>query len=241
MDLVIQCITKKYAKFSTRASRTEFWLFTLFYCIAAVGLSVIDLMVGTWDAESGVGVFSGIFLLVTFIPNLAVSVRRLHDTNRRGWWLLLYFLPLIGFIWIIVLYCLEGSDGENRFGADPLTNNAEGIISSTTGTAPPNTAEPRNNHSTLLLILVGVTLWTVVWKTISAPFTIPLGIDSSCIAIFTYYGWAIIPAIFCLLNDTITISNELLAIFLLINDFIILILHVIIFIFVLKIHRGKSR
>jgi len=54
MDLVIQCITKKYAKFSIRASRTEFWLFALFYGIAAVGLGVIDLMVGTWDAESGV-------------------------------------------------------------------------------------------------------------------------------------------------------------------------------------------
>ena len=121
MDLVIQCITKKYAEFSSRASRKEFWLFFLFYCIAVVVLSVIDGIVGTYDVESGYGVFSGIFTLVTLVPYLAVCVRRLHDTDRSGWWLLLCLVPLIGLIWFIVVCCLKGSDGENRFGADPLT------------------------------------------------------------------------------------------------------------------------
>ena len=121
MDLVIQCITKKYAEFSSRASRKEFWLFFLFYCIAVVVLSVIDGILGTYDAESGYGVFSGIYTLVTLVPYLAVCVRRLHDTDRSGWWLLLWFLPLIGLIWLIVVCCLKGSDGGNRFGADPLT------------------------------------------------------------------------------------------------------------------------
>tara|TARA_B100000686_G_C16175454_1_gene658366 strand:- start:89 stop:457 length:369 start_codon:yes stop_codon:yes gene_type:complete len=121
MDLVIQCITKKYAEFSSRASRKEFWLFFLSYCIAVVVLSVIDGIVGTYHVESGYGLFSGIYVLVTLIPYLAVCVRRLHDTDRSGWWLLLWFFPLIGLIWFIVLCCLKGSDGENRFGADPLT------------------------------------------------------------------------------------------------------------------------
>ena len=226
MDLVIQCITKKYGKFSSRASRTEFWLFALFFGIAAVVLAVIDLMVGTWDAEIGVGVFSGIFGLVTFVPYLAVSVRRLHDTDRRGWWLLLYFLPLIGFIWITVLFCLRGSDGENRFGADPLTTNSEGIISATTARK-------------LLLVLVGITIWIIVWQIISAPLAAPLGIESAWLAIFTGTGWAIIPAIICLLNDSSAISTGITAIVYLINNFIILTLHIVIFILVLKIHRSK--
>lgn len=121
MDLVIQCITKKYAKFSSRASRKEFWLFFLFYCILAFILGFIDGFAGTYDAESGYGVLSTIFMLVTLVPYLAVCVRRLHDTDRSGWWLLLCLVPLIGLIWFIVVCCLKGSDGENRFGENPLT------------------------------------------------------------------------------------------------------------------------
>ena len=121
MDLVIQCITKKYAEFSSRASRKEFWLFFLFYCILGSILGFIDGISGTYNVEAGYGVFSGIFILVTLVPYLAVCVRRLHDTDRSGWWLLLCLVPLIGLIWFIVVCCLKGSDGENRFGADPLT------------------------------------------------------------------------------------------------------------------------
>jgi uncharacterized membrane protein YhaH (DUF805 family) len=121
MNLVVQCITKKYAEFSSRASRKEFWLFFLFYIIAWVVLSVIDGLVGTYDVESGFGMFSGIYMLATLVPYLAVCVRRLHDTDRSGWWLLVSLVPLIGAIWFIVLCCLKGSDEENRFGADPLT------------------------------------------------------------------------------------------------------------------------
>ena len=66
------------------------------------------------------GVISSIFWLVTLIPFLAVAVRRLHYTNRRGWWLFISVIPLIGLIWLVVLMCLRGTSGENRFGQEPL-------------------------------------------------------------------------------------------------------------------------
>ena len=122
MGIVIQCITKKYAEFSSRASRKEFWLFILCYMVVYLIFIGIDFSANTFNLESGFGVFSGIFWLLTIIPYLAVSVRRLHDTNRVGWWVLITLIPLVGAIWLIVLFCLKGSEGENRFGGDPLSD-----------------------------------------------------------------------------------------------------------------------
>ena len=81
----------------------------------------IDISTDTYHLEIGTGVFSGIFYLLTIIPYFAVTVRRLHDTNRVGWWVLIVLIPLVGVIWMLVLLCLKGDEGENRFGADPLT------------------------------------------------------------------------------------------------------------------------
>jgi uncharacterized membrane protein YhaH (DUF805 family) len=63
-----------------------------------------------------VGVFASIVGIIHFIPGLAVSVRRLHDTDRSGWWILIFIIPLIGWIWLVVLYCFPGTPGANRFG-----------------------------------------------------------------------------------------------------------------------------
>ena len=120
MNLAIRCITKKYTDFSTRAPRKEYWLFFLFYAVTVFILLFLDMSAGTYHEESGYGLFSGIFVLVTLVPYLAVSVRRLHDTNRRGWWLFLYLVPLLGLIWLLILFCLKSHDGENRFGENPL-------------------------------------------------------------------------------------------------------------------------
>jgi uncharacterized membrane protein YhaH (DUF805 family) len=121
MDIVSKCMTKKYLDFSTRAQRKEFWFFVLFYVGGVFILTVTDIAANTYDEESGIGLFTSIFLLLTFIPYLAVSVRRIHDTNRTGWWVLILIIPLIGAIWLIVLYCLRGNQGENKFGEDPLS------------------------------------------------------------------------------------------------------------------------
>jgi len=121
MDIVIKCITKKYWDFSTRAQRKEFWFFILCYVGGVFFLTVTDIATDTYDEESGIGFFTSIFVLLTFIPYLAVSVRRLHDSNRTGWWVLIAIIPIIGAVWLIVLHCLKGNQGVNRFGEDPLS------------------------------------------------------------------------------------------------------------------------
>ena len=104
---------KKYAVFSGRSRRKEYWLFTLFYYIAIVVLSFIDGVIGT------PGVITTLFVLITILPYIALGVRRLHDTERTGWWILISLIPVIGAIWFIVLCCLDSNPGENRFGKNP--------------------------------------------------------------------------------------------------------------------------
>ena len=106
---------KKYADFSGRARRTEYWLFILFNTIIAMVLSVIDYVL-----ESP-GIIGLIFALAILIPSIAVAARRLHDTNRSGWWLLITLIPAIGIIALLIFLVLDSSPGENRFGANPKT------------------------------------------------------------------------------------------------------------------------
>ena len=121
MDIVVKCITKKYLDFSTRAPRKEFWFFVLCYVGGVFIMTVTDIATDTYDKESRIGLFTSIFVLLTFIPYLSVSVRRLHDTNRTGWWVLIAIIPIIGAVWLIVLYCFKGNRDVNRFGEDPLS------------------------------------------------------------------------------------------------------------------------
>ena len=104
---------KDFAKFDGRSRRTEYWQFILFYVIAAFVVGIVDGVIGAG------GILSGLFVLGVFIPLLAVMVRRLHDTNRSGWWVLLSFLPVIGQIWLFVLLVLDSQPGANRFGPNP--------------------------------------------------------------------------------------------------------------------------
>ena len=112
MKWYMQCWSK-YGVFSGRARRKEYWMFVLFNAIMSVILQIIDgaLMTG--------GVLCGIYYLVAFIPSTAVLARRLHDIDKSGWFMLVCLIPLIGWIWLLVLVCTEGTRGDNRFGADP--------------------------------------------------------------------------------------------------------------------------
>ncbi|MFF5973590.1 DUF805 domain-containing protein [Streptomyces sp. NPDC012769] len=103
---------KKYAVFSGRARRKEFWMFQLFNLIASIVLSIID-------AALGIQLLSLIYVLAVLIPNLAVSVRRLHDTGRSGWWILIGLIPLVGFIVLLVFYASEGEREQNAHGPNP--------------------------------------------------------------------------------------------------------------------------
>lgn len=110
---------KKYAVFSGRAQRAEYWYFVLFYILILIGLSVIDMITGTYSEAAGVGLLSGLFGLGLFLPSLAVAVRRLHDTGRTGWWMLVVFVPLVGFIVLLVFTVLDGTSGDNAYGPNP--------------------------------------------------------------------------------------------------------------------------
>ena len=109
---------KKYTNFSDRASRPEYWLFTLAITLIGLIISIIDPMisgVSWWEYEDSFTSLGTIFTIATFIPSIAVSARRLHDIDRSGWWLLI-MLTIIGLIPLIYWLCKRSDQGENRFG-----------------------------------------------------------------------------------------------------------------------------
>ena len=110
---------RKYAVFSGRSTRSEYWYFVLFLVLIQIGLMIVDTLLGTFNSAAGIGLLSGIFSLATFIPCLAVSVRRLHDTDRSGWWLLLGLIPVIGGLVLLVFFVQDSQPGTNRFGPNP--------------------------------------------------------------------------------------------------------------------------
>ncbi|MEU1405540.1 DUF805 domain-containing protein [Streptomyces sp. NPDC005728] len=103
---------KKYAVFTGRARRTEYWTFSLVNLLIALALLVIDRPLGFDYPRS-------LFALAILLPSLAVSVRRLHDTGRSGWWLLIGLIPVIGPITVLVFTAIEGEPGDNTYGASP--------------------------------------------------------------------------------------------------------------------------
>lgn len=110
---------KKYATFSGRARRKEYWYFVLFNLISLIIINFIDIMIGTFDAAAGIGLLGGLYAVLAFLPTLSVAVRRLHDTGRTGWWLLLYLIPLVGAIVIFVFLVLDSEPNENKYGNNP--------------------------------------------------------------------------------------------------------------------------
>ena len=108
--------------FEGRSTRSEYWYFTLFNIIITIGLIFIDATTGSLNTETGMGILSGIYSLAILIPTIAVGIRRLHDTNRSGWWFLLVFLPLIGGIVLLIFFVLDSTPETNEYGANPKSN-----------------------------------------------------------------------------------------------------------------------
>jgi uncharacterized membrane protein YhaH (DUF805 family) len=107
-------VLKKYAVFSGRARRQEYWMFTLFNIIAVVVFAIIDnALLGVYPA------LTAVYILAVLLPSLAVTVRRLHDTGRSGWWYLIAFVPLVGGIVLFVFTVLEGEAQQNAYGPNP--------------------------------------------------------------------------------------------------------------------------
>ena len=118
---------RQYADFSGRASRQEFWMFVLVNLLFAMAWAFVaglltGLFGGSFDQESRL-IFMykliAIYYAVTAVPAMAVGVRRLHDTGRSGWWMLIGLVPLVGGIWLIVLMCSDDNPGDNRYGSPP--------------------------------------------------------------------------------------------------------------------------
>lgn len=102
---------KQYGTFSGRARRKEYWYFVLFYLMVLIGLSLLDALLGF-------GLLSTVFVLAMLLPNIAVGVRRLHDTGRSGWWLLIGMVPLLGLV-LIYFLVLDSEPGDNPYGPNP--------------------------------------------------------------------------------------------------------------------------
>lgn len=119
--LFLETLTKRYAQFSGRASRREFWGFALFSVVAALAiLFVAGIMLEIDEGLSIVLVnLYWIFVIALYIPSLSVSVRRLHDTGKSGWWNLISVIPFIGQIWLIVLWCEASVNEDNQWGGLP--------------------------------------------------------------------------------------------------------------------------
>ncbi len=119
MKWFLDALKNKYATFEGRARRSEYWYFMLFYFLAIVALAIVDVIVGTYSEEGGFGLLSGLFMLATILPSLAVTVRRLHDTDRSGWWVLINLVPILGALVLLVFTVLDSQPGANRFGPNP--------------------------------------------------------------------------------------------------------------------------
>jgi uncharacterized membrane protein YhaH (DUF805 family) len=169
---------KRYAQFNGRSRRKEFWMWVLFVFLMTIALTIVDSILGLggrtvagstesatpamtgfgYGAAASGGLLTNLFSLATLIPYLAVSVRRLHDTDRSGWFVLLPLLPLlialgvmvagamsmnpammviggvailaalICSILVLVWYCTPGTRGSNRFGPDPLDDTGEALV-----------------------------------------------------------------------------------------------------------------
>jgi uncharacterized membrane protein YhaH (DUF805 family) len=115
---------KKYAVFSGRSRRKEYWFFLLFNIIVSIVLGGIDALLGTFSSSANIGLLSGIYGLAVLIPTLALTVRRLHDIDRTGWWILIGLVPLIGGIVLLVFALLDGTPGGNRYGLNPKETTA---------------------------------------------------------------------------------------------------------------------
>jgi uncharacterized membrane protein YhaH (DUF805 family) len=112
-------VLRKYAEFGGRARRREFWHFTLVNSLLVTALVLVDLRFDLVHYPSGFAFLSGFYSLAVLVPALAVSVRRLHDTDRSAWWLLIAFVPLAGALALIYFYTLDSSPGANRYGPNP--------------------------------------------------------------------------------------------------------------------------
>ena len=112
----VRTVLSKYVDFKGRAPRSEYWWWVLAVIVVNIILNIIDNIIFGPTMQP----ISALFSLAILLPSIAVGIRRLHDLDRTGWWLLVSFIPIIGALILIYFFVQKGTDGENRFGPDPL-------------------------------------------------------------------------------------------------------------------------
>ena len=113
MNWYLDAIRNKYATFDGRARRSEYWMFFLFYFLIALAIGFVEAFIHLG------GILSILFVLGMLVPSLAVTVRRLHDTTRSGWWILIALIPAIGTIILLIFMVLDSTPGDNEYGPNP--------------------------------------------------------------------------------------------------------------------------
>ena len=128
-EAVKTCLSK-YATFRGRATRSEYWWFVLFMALAGIAAIVVDMLIFGYNPANpeSFGVVNLLVSLALVLPSLAALVRRLHDVDRSGWWYFIVFIPIIGFIVLIVFLVKRGTPGTNRYGPDPFGTDVEGVF-----------------------------------------------------------------------------------------------------------------
>ncbi|QDT80584.1 DUF805 domain-containing protein [Gimesia maris] len=111
-------VIKKYAEFSGRARRKEYWMFFLFNILISFVIGILGAIIGETGGLITVSL-SGLYSLFIFIPSIAVTVRRLHDTNRTGWWILIGLIPFFGAIILFIFMILDSDPNANAYGENP--------------------------------------------------------------------------------------------------------------------------
>ena len=111
----VQSCFKQYVGFTGRARRSEYWWFALFGLIVGIVANLIDTVLGTMSEDTNVGVLGTIVSLALLLPTLAVAIRRLHDTSRTGWWILIGLIPIVGWIILLIWYCTDSKPEGVRF------------------------------------------------------------------------------------------------------------------------------
>ncbi|MEY5130584.1 MAG: hypothetical protein RL734_651 [Bacteroidota bacterium] len=112
-------VLKQYADFKGRASKKEYWMFSLWQTLILILFVGMDNVLGTTFDDEVYGLMYSVYLLATIVPMISVGIRRLHDIGKSAWWTFITFIPLAGPMWMIVLYASDGQLGENQYGPNP--------------------------------------------------------------------------------------------------------------------------
>lgn len=120
-------VLKNYAVFRGRARRKEYWYFFLTNVVISIVLAFLDNAMGNSGAGEGAGALGTVYSLAILIPSIAVGVRRLHDTGRNGWWMLLGLIPLVGALILLYFFVLDSQPGSNEYGLNPKDIDSDSV------------------------------------------------------------------------------------------------------------------